>query len=84
MAQYPRAGAPHDRAPPADANTPVVAHDVVVIGAGFSGINAGISLPGEGIEDFMILERANDAGGTCRDNTYPGCPCDVPSHLYSC
>ncbi|GAB3671690.1 flavin-containing monooxygenase [Salinisphaera aquimarina] len=57
--------------------------DVIVIGAGFSGINAGIRLRAEGIEDFLILERADDVGGTWRDNTYPGCACDVPSHLYS-
>ena len=57
--------------------------DVIVIGAGFSGINAGIRLKAEGITDFIILERADDVGGTWRDNTYPGCACDVPSHLYS-
>lgn len=60
-----------------------VDHDVIVIGAGFSGINAGIRLKREGIENFIILERADDVGGTWRDNTYPGCACDVPSHLYS-
>ncbi|MBS63605.1 NAD(P)/FAD-dependent oxidoreductase, partial [Salinisphaera sp.] len=60
-----------------------IAHDVIVIGAGFSGINAGIRLKQQGIEDFAILERADDVGGTWRDNTYPGCACDVPSHLYS-
>ncbi len=58
-------------------------HDVIVIGAGFSGINAGIRLKDEGIDDFVILERADEVGGTWRDNTYPGCACDVPSHLYS-
>jgi cation diffusion facilitator CzcD-associated flavoprotein CzcO len=36
-----------------------------------------------GIEDFVILERADDVGGTWRDNSYLGCRCDVPSHLYS-
>ena len=60
-----------------------VDHQVVVIGAGFSGINAGIELKRQGIDDFLIVERANDVGGTWRDNTYPGCACDVPSHLYS-
>ncbi|MGM0564931.1 MAG: NAD(P)-binding domain-containing protein [Pseudomonadota bacterium] len=57
--------------------------DVLVIGAGFSGVNAGICLKQKGIENFAILERADDVGGTWRDNTYPGCACDVPSHLYS-
>src|SRR5437763_9787535 len=36
-----------------------------------------------GIDDFLVLERADDVGGTWRDNSYPGCACDVPSHLYS-
>ena len=36
-----------------------------------------------GIDDFVILERADDVGGTWEANTYPGCQCDVPSHLYS-
>ncbi|EDY86257.1 monooxygenase [gamma proteobacterium HTCC5015] len=57
--------------------------DVLVVGAGFSGVNAGICLKQRGIENFAILERAGDVGGTWRDNTYPGCACDVPSHLYS-
>ena len=56
---------------------------IAVIGAGFSGLALGISLLGEGIDDFVILERQRDVGGTWRDNTYPGCQCDVPSHLYS-
>jgi cation diffusion facilitator CzcD-associated flavoprotein CzcO len=57
--------------------------EVAVIGAGFSGIAAGITLRRHGFTDFQILERADDVGGTWRDNTYPGCACDVPSHLYS-
>jgi cation diffusion facilitator CzcD-associated flavoprotein CzcO len=56
---------------------------VAVIGAGFGGIGAGIKLLDAGIRDFVILERAASVGGTWRDNTYPGCACDVPSHLYS-
>src|SRR3954471_249132 len=58
-------------------------HDVVVIGAGFSGIGLAIKLREAGIEDLVLLERASDLGGTWRDNTYPGCGCDVPSRLYS-
>ena len=42
-----------------------------------------IQLKREGEHDFVLLERAGDIGGTWRDNTYPGCGCDVPSHLYS-
>jgi cation diffusion facilitator CzcD-associated flavoprotein CzcO len=56
---------------------------VAVIGAGFGGLGAGIKLLEAGIRDFAILERAGSVGGTWRDNTYPGCACDVPSHLYS-
>ncbi len=56
---------------------------VAVIGAGLSGVAAGVALRQEGIEEFVILERAHDVGGVWRDNTYPGLACDVPSHLYS-
>jgi cation diffusion facilitator CzcD-associated flavoprotein CzcO len=56
---------------------------VAVIGAGFGGLGMAIRLRQEGITDFVVLERAGDVGGTWRDNTYPGCQCDIPSHLYS-
>lgn len=56
---------------------------VAVIGSGFGGLGAAVRLRREGITDFVILERAGSVGGTWRDNTYPGCACDVPSHLYS-
>lgn len=56
---------------------------VVVIGSGFGGIGMGYYLREAGIEDFVILEKAADLGGTWRENTYPGAACDVPSHLYS-
>src|SRR3954451_1069960 len=55
----------------------------VVVGAGFSGIAAGVALKRAGITDFVILEKADRVGGTWRENTYPGAACDVPSHLYS-
>ena len=42
-----------------------------------------VRLKQAGIDDFVILERAADVGGTWRDNTYPGCQCDVESNLYS-
>ena len=54
----------------------------LIIGTGFSGLGMGIALQEQGV-DFLILEKADDVGGTWRDNTYPGCACDVPSHLYS-
>jgi cation diffusion facilitator CzcD-associated flavoprotein CzcO len=56
---------------------------VAIIGTGFSGLGMAIRLKKEGEHDFVLLERAGDIGGTWRDNTYPGCRCDVPSHLYS-
>ncbi|WP_263169164.1 flavin-containing monooxygenase [Streptomyces sp. SCSIO ZS0520] len=56
---------------------------VAVIGSGFGGLGAAVRLRREGITDFVILERASGVGGTWRDNSYPGCACDVPSHLYS-
>jgi len=56
---------------------------VAIIGAGFSGLGAGVRLRQAGVADFLILERAAAVGGTWRDNTYPGCACDIPSHLYS-
>ena len=56
---------------------------VCIVGSGFSGLGMAISLLRDGVDDFVVLERAGDVGGTWRDNTYPGCACDVPSHLYS-
>ncbi|MEV2278035.1 NAD(P)/FAD-dependent oxidoreductase [Nocardiopsis sp. NPDC049922] len=56
---------------------------VAVIGTGFAGIGMAVRLRQAGLEDFVVLERADDLGGTWRDNSYPGAACDVPSHLYS-
>ncbi|MFC6013152.1 flavin-containing monooxygenase [Nocardia lasii] len=58
-------------------------HEVVVIGAGISGVGAAIKLREAGVEDVVIVEKAETFGGTWRANTYPGCACDVPSGLYS-
>src|SRR5919109_975647 len=57
--------------------------DIAVVGSGFSGLGMAIRLKQAGIHDFVVLERADDVGGTWQANTYPGCACDVPSHLYS-
>src|SRR5215207_10701763 len=46
-------------------------------------MGAAMKLRESGREDFVILEKAHDVGGTWRDNTYPGCECDIPSHMYS-
>ncbi|MFI0513956.1 flavin-containing monooxygenase [Streptomyces sp. WSLK1-5] len=56
---------------------------VAVVGSGFGGLGAAVRLRREGVTDFVVLERADSVGGTWRDNSYPGCACDVPSHLYS-
>ncbi|MEU4211059.1 NAD(P)/FAD-dependent oxidoreductase [Streptomyces sp. NPDC026206] len=55
----------------------------MIVGAGFSGIGAAIRLRQEGHRDVLVLEKGPQLGGTWRDNTYPGCACDVPSTLYS-
>jgi cation diffusion facilitator CzcD-associated flavoprotein CzcO len=56
---------------------------VAVVGSGFAGLGMAIRLKQAGIDDFVVFERANEVGGTWRDNSYPGCTCDVESHLYS-
>ncbi|GAB3426089.1 flavin-containing monooxygenase [Flindersiella endophytica] len=56
---------------------------VVIIGAGFSGLGMAIQLLKAGRTDFVLLEKADDVGGTWRENTYPGCGCDIPSSVYS-
>ncbi|MBA8962786.1 flavin-containing monooxygenase [Rhodococcus opacus] len=58
-------------------------YDILIVGAGISGIGAAIRLKQSGIDNFAILEKGDALGGTWRDNTYPGCACDVPSALYS-
>lgn len=55
----------------------------LIVGAGFAGLCAAIKLRESGRDDLLIVERGDDVGGTWRDNSYPGCACDVPSHLYS-
>ncbi|MBV1850297.1 flavin-containing monooxygenase [Catellatospora tritici] len=56
---------------------------IALVGAGFGGLGAAIRLRRAGYRDFLVFDRGSDVGGTWRDNTYPGCACDVPSHLYS-
>jgi len=56
---------------------------IAIIGSGFGGLGTAIRLKQQGITDFVILERAGEVGGVWRDNSYPGCACDVESHLYS-
>lgn len=56
---------------------------IAIIGAGFGGLATAIRLLQNNIQDFIILEKGNDVGGTWRDNQYPGAACDVQSHMYS-
>jgi cation diffusion facilitator CzcD-associated flavoprotein CzcO len=57
-------------------------HEVAVIGAGIGGIGMAIALRRAGIDDFVVLERASDIGGTWRDNRYPGIAVDIPAQAY--
>src|SRR6185312_14289904 len=57
-------------------------HDVLIVGAGFSGIGAGIQLDRAGFHDFLMLEAGDGVGGTWYWNTYPGIAVDIPSFSY--
>lgn len=57
--------------------------EVLIIGAGFSGACAGIRLKERGLDDFLIVDKADGVGGTWFWNRYPGAACDIPSHFYS-
>ncbi len=57
-------------------------HEVAIVGAGLSGLGMGAALRRAGIDDFVVLERAGDVGGTWRDNTYPGVGVDIPAFAY--
>ena len=57
--------------------------DIAIIGSGFAGLCMAIKLKEAGFTDFFIAEQADTLGGTWRDNHYPGCACDVQSHVYS-
>lgn len=57
--------------------------DALIIGVGFSGLCMAIQLKKKGIDNFVLLEKSKELGGTWRENTYPGAACDVPSYLYS-
>lgn len=57
--------------------------DIAIIGSGFAGLCMAIKLKEAGVRDFFVAEQADSLGGTWRDNHYPGCACDVQSHVYS-
>ncbi|MGB6958849.1 MAG: NAD(P)/FAD-dependent oxidoreductase [Candidatus Acidiferrum sp.] len=60
-----------------------IAVDVLIVGGGFSGLCMAIKLREAGQDSFLLVEKSDDIGGTWYDNRYPGCACDIPSHLYS-
>ena len=70
-----------EQAPDSTAVEPVHTR-ALIIGTGFSGLGMAIALQRQNVE-FLMLEKADEIGGTWRDNTYPGCACDIPSHMYS-
>ncbi|BCM65789.1 MULTISPECIES: flavin-containing monooxygenase [Streptomyces] len=57
--------------------------DVLIVGTGLAGLGMAVKLAEAGHRDFVILEKAGEVGGTWRENTYPGCACDVASVMYS-
>lgn len=70
---------------PASAARPLPADtlDVLIVGGGFSGLGMAIKLLEAGTTSFLLIEKADEIGGTWYANQYPGCACDIPSHLYS-
>lgn len=58
-------------------------YEVVIVGSGFAGLCMGVKLKQAGIDNFIILEKDRECGGTWWANAYPGCAVDIPSHLYS-
>ncbi len=60
-----------------------MAIDTLIIGAGFSGLCMAMKLRDAGMNSFLVIEKSAGIGGTWWENRYPGCACDIPSHLYS-
>jgi cation diffusion facilitator CzcD-associated flavoprotein CzcO len=67
----------------AKSTQPLAIVNTLIIGAGFAGLGSAIRLKQAGLNDFVILERGTQVGGTWRDNNYPSAACDIPSNLYS-
>ncbi|MGB7283755.1 MAG: NAD(P)/FAD-dependent oxidoreductase [Candidatus Acidiferrum sp.] len=66
-----------------DSHADEIAVDVLIVGSGFSGLCMSIKLREAGMNSFLLIEKSDNIGGTWYDNRYPGCACDIPSHLYS-
>jgi len=69
--------------PSSGADLANVTVDILIVGAGFSGLGMAIQLRKAGMHSFQIIEKSSEIGGTWWENRYPGCACDIPSHLYS-
>jgi cyclohexanone monooxygenase len=59
-----------------------VTTDALIVGAGWGGLTAAARLTQSGVDDFLIIDKAGDFGGTWYWNRYPGCMCDVESYTY--
>ncbi len=68
--------------PMGDRVMPAERCEVAILGAGLGGLGLAARLKAAGRDAFVVFEQADRIGGTWRDNTYPGCACDIPSHLY--
>lgn len=64
-------------------NNEIIKIDTLIVGTGFSGTCVAIKMKEAGMNDFIMIDRSSEVGGTWRDNSYPGAACDIPSHLYS-
>jgi cation diffusion facilitator CzcD-associated flavoprotein CzcO len=71
------------QSPAQTSNGSEIAVDVLIVGGGFSGLCMAIKLVEARMDSFLLIEKSGDIGGTWYDNHYPGCACDIPSHLYS-
>jgi len=88
-AQYVRAEADFAEAYTADPHMPVQPRapiveelDVAILGAGFSGLLAGVHLRNAGVKDFRHIDHAGDFGGVWYWNRYPGIQCDNDAYCY--
>ena len=68
---------------PGFSRSPVIEEtDVVIVGAGWGGLTSAAHLRKAGVNNFRIIDKAGDFGGTWYWNRYPGCMCDVEAYCY--